>query len=243
MNTKQNELKEKIFNLVKLQKHEVEVEHYNQKLVDIPKEMEALDKNLFEIDQTHQLEKESLKTLKKQYRDMENESKTILDQVKKSEDKLKAIKTNREYQSGLKEIDELQLKNSQYEDQMINYLDEIDEAEQSFSKREVELSEEKELIEVSRQEILVDEKDIKLKLDELENERALIVEQVDEALIDKYTLIKSKGIPTPVTAVINAACQGCYVNIPPQKFIELSRFEELTVCPHCERIIYAVKEE
>ncbi|MEE9535799.1 MAG: C4-type zinc ribbon domain-containing protein, partial [Desulfobacterales bacterium] len=35
-----------------------------------------------------------------------------------------------------------------------------------------------------------------------------------------------------------AVCQGCNVNIPPQLYNELQRFDTLMFCPHCQRIIY-----
>jgi hypothetical protein len=46
-----------------------------------------------------------------------------------------------------------------------------------------------------------------------------------------------------VAPVVDAVCQGCHLNIPWQLFNELHRFDELTFCPHCRRIIFCQEEE
>ena len=76
-----------------------------------------------------------------------------LDRIKKSEAKLSAVKTNKEYQSSLKEIDDLKDMSSKKEDDMIEFLDRIEEAENvlkekvaEFSELEEEMKTEKEII-------------------------------------------------------------------------------------------------
>jgi hypothetical protein len=41
-----------------------------------------------------------------------------------------------------------------------------------------------------------------------------------------------------IIAVIDAVCQGCHMNIPPQMYNELQRGDNLTKCPMCQRLIY-----
>jgi predicted nucleic acid-binding Zn-ribbon protein len=41
-----------------------------------------------------------------------------------------------------------------------------------------------------------------------------------------------------VAAVENGVCQVCHMIIPPQKFIELQRDQDIMQCPHCHRFIY-----
>jgi hypothetical protein len=36
----------------------------------------------------------------------------------------------------------------------------------------------------------------------------------------------------------NETCQGCFVNVPPQMFIEVQKNNSLVRCPNCNRILY-----
>jgi hypothetical protein len=51
-----------------------------------------------------------LMILKKSYRELESESKVNREMIVKSNEKLRAVKTNKEYQSILKEIEEIRKK-------------------------------------------------------------------------------------------------------------------------------------
>ncbi len=42
-----------------------------------------------------------------------------------------------------------------------------------------------------------------------------------------------------IAKVEDAVCEGCHMNIPPQMYNELQRFESLMYCPQCQRIIYS----
>jgi predicted nucleic acid-binding Zn-ribbon protein len=69
--------------------------------------------------------KKALDDLKKSYRELESESKVNREMIVKSNEKLRAVKTNKEYQSILKEIEEIRKKNSGIEDQMLDQLEAI----------------------------------------------------------------------------------------------------------------------
>jgi hypothetical protein len=36
----------------------------------------------------------------------------------------------------------------------------------------------------------------------------------------------------------DSVCLGCHMNIPPQVYNELQRFDSLKLCPFCNRILY-----
>ncbi len=60
---------------------------------------------------------------------------------------------------------------------------------------------------------------------------------------NKYESIKARSGGRAVVAVRDEACQGCFIHIPPQVYIQLKRGdEELIMCPHCYRILYVEEE-
>jgi predicted nucleic acid-binding Zn-ribbon protein len=57
-------------------------------------------------------------------------------------------------------------------------------------------------------------------------------------LLKKYDVIKEKRTGQAVVSVWKEICAGCHMNIPPQMYNELQRYEKVVTCPNCNRIIY-----
>ena len=51
-----------------------------------------------------------------------------------------------------------------------------------------------------------------------------------------YLREKRNGIA--VSTAKNGVCLGCFMNIPPQLFIEVTKNRQLIQCPSCGRILY-----
>ena len=63
--------------------------------------------------------------------------------------------------------------------------------------------------------------------------------EISPSLLKKYETIKSRRGGVAVVKAKDETCQGCYMNIPPQLYLQLVRgIEEVQICPHCHRILY-----
>lgn len=231
-------MKKQIEILVKFQRIEIEKKQIQLKLDDVSTKIEALDNRVAESENLLESESVRLDDLKKQYRQFESDVQMNLAQIQKSNEKLRSVKTNKEYQSMLKEIDEVKKKNSLLEDEMIACLDQMDVVEQDINEKTKALSEFKDQAAADKASILSDTEEGRKRLAQLEIEQENVFQQVDPDLMKKYVAVKALVRNTALAAVKNAVCQGCNLNIPPQLFNELQRFESLTFCPHCQRIIY-----
>ncbi len=231
-------IKEQIKILVNLQNIERESANIKSKLNDVSTRMDVLDSRLSAVEGNVENETVQLGNLQKQYREFESDVQLNLSQVQKSQVKLRSIKTNKEYQSILKEIEDIQNKNSLIEDEMITCLDRMDDAEKVISLKKEEFATVKDDVSIEKESIARETEQNKKRLAELEAEWKKISAEIDSELIRKYTTVKEKVKSRAVAAVKNAVCQGCNLNIPPQLYNELQRFDNLKFCPHCQRIIY-----
>lgn len=232
-------MKEQIRVLVKLQHLDTETIRIKSTLHDVSKKLENLDSSLREIEQTIKDQEPVLEELKKQYRDYESDVKMNLAKNKKSQAKLRSIKTNKEYQSLLKEIEDVKSKNSSIEDKMIECLDRMDETEENIAKKKDEYLQFSDHIKSEKQSIEHEAGMDKKKLDELNMDREKVSGLIDAQLFKKYLVIKEQqqgGLA--VVPVKDAVCHGCNVNLPPQLYNELFRYDSLKFCPNCHRIIY-----
>ena len=231
-------IKEQIDILVKLQKIEIESEDIKSKLSNVAKKIDSFDAKLKEFEQSIIDEKSLLNDLSKKYRSYDSDAQTSLALVKKSQEKLRAVKTNREYQSLLKEIEELNAKNSRAEDEMLLCLDRIDETEKNISVKKDEYSRVKERVNSDKETIMWEVEHGKERLAKLEAEWNSISSGVEPELLKRYMMVKRRVKGIAIASVAKSVCSGCNMNLPPQMYNELQRCDSLKFCPNCQRIIY-----
>ncbi|MBW2568897.1 MAG: hypothetical protein JRD93_04265 [Deltaproteobacteria bacterium] len=231
-------IKEQIFILVKLQKIETEVCGLKSTLSNVARKHDTLDAELREFKQSIDNEKSLFDELKKQYRLYESDVQTNLEQIKKSQANLRSIKTNREYQSLLKQIDELNVKNAQVEDEMLEVLDRIDKAESNIAARNNEYSMLEDRV-VSDKEMIRQQSEHGNKmLAQFDMDFNDVAGSITPELLEKYEMIKTQKGGIAIVSVNDAVCGGCNMNITPQMYNELQRCDSLMFCPNCQRMIY-----
>ena len=232
-------MKDQINILVKLQKIETESDSIKLKLSDVSKRLETLDEGLKEFERTIEDQESIINELKKRYRDYESDAQMNLELEKKSQEKLRSVKTNREYQSILKETEDIKAKNSKIEDEMIECLDQMDEKEKFIATKKDEYLQLADSIKNEKLSINQEVGQGKKKLDELEAERKGVSSMAEPELLKKYFIVKEQNHGgLAVVPVKDAVCRGCNVNLPPQLYNELHSYETLKFCPNCHRIIY-----
>ncbi len=224
--------------LVKLQAVETEANRIKAALNEVPKKLDVLDTKLKEFEQLVEEQEAVVTELKEKYRGNESDVQMHLDMISKSQEKLVAVKTNKEYQAILKEIGEFKKKNSKIEDEMLASLDRTEADEKLLADRKTEYSQLKDELESEKDVIIKESEAEEKKLSMFETDWNKISEQVAPKLLEIYAKVQKQTKGIAITAVKSAVCQACYMNIPPQMYNELHRCDELNFCPHCHRIVY-----
>jgi predicted nucleic acid-binding Zn-ribbon protein len=231
--------RDQIDELVKLQQIEIETRKITAKLSNVNQRLEKLDDKLLDFKQVIEQKESVIDELNQKYRSYESDAQMNLDRIKKSEAKLSSVKTNKEYQSSLKEIDDLKEKNSMLEDDMIECLDRLEEAENALNAKMNEYSELEAQMKAEKEIIQRESEEDSRQLGNLNTEWNTVSEGIEAELLGIFNQIKeTQTNKIGIVAVKNAACQGCHMNIPPQMYNELQRGDKLKRCPICERIIY-----
>jgi hypothetical protein len=203
-----------------------------------PKELKRLDeKHKIEKDRM-QKEREKIDLLEKERRKKEGLLSAEQEKIKRSEGRMLEIKTNKEYQAFLHEIEMIKDSNSREEEEILRLMEEIDEVRKGFSKREKEVAAVLEKIEAEKKAI--QEKMIRddAAWSQQKERREVLAKQLESRLYRLYNTLKEKRQEVSVVRVTHETCQGCFLNIPPQMFIEVQKNSALIQCPHCNRILY-----
>ena len=236
--------KELIDTLVKIQKIDIETEKLNGILEQVPVRINAIEQQLEEFNSRVDTDASAVADLKKQYRNYESELQLNLGKIKKSEEKLHSVKTNKEYQSSLKEIDDLKAISSKFEDEMLEFLEKIETAEKDLQIRKQQHKEVVVETDLKRAAIQREAEQSKARLEQLISDRNATAANLDANLLALFNRVKAKhpnGVA--IAEVRDAVCLGCNMNIPPQIYNELQRRDSLKYCPSCERIIFWRKLE
>ena len=231
-------MKEQLELLWELQKIDLELKSIKEEKDRYPKEIKKLDERQNIEKERVQKEKERVELLEKTRRQKEGHLNVEQEKIKKAERKMSEVKTNKEYQALLTEIDMIKEANSRIEEEVLQVLDEIDELKKDLSKKEKEVGITLEKIEGERKKI--QEKnalDDRVWNEQIER-REVLSKQIESKLFKLYNTLKDKRGGVGVVNVKNETCQGCFVNVPPQMFIEVQKNNALIRCPHCNRILY-----
>jgi predicted nucleic acid-binding Zn-ribbon protein len=231
-------LREQLELLWELQKIDLGLKSIKEEKDRYPKEMKKLDEKQKAERERIEREKEKVESLEKTRRQKEGQLALEQEKIKRAGGRMSEIKTNKEYQALLTEIEALKEANSRMEEEILQVMDEIDELKKDLSKREKDAGVTLEKIEAERkklQETMAHDEKVWNK--QMERREALS-KQIESKLVKLYNTLKEKRQGVGVVSVKHETCQGCFVHVPPQMFIEVQKNNTIVRCPNCNRILF-----
>ena len=231
-------MKEQLALLIELQKAESEISKMNIKCRMLPEEIAELDETLKEFHLSVEENRKNLQGIQQDHREKEEQLKRGQEVLKRTRDRLSEVKTNKEYQAVLKEIEGIEKKNSVAEDEIISLLEKTDHL------KEVLRIKEKEVVSYERQywegknKLEEEIRAIDQNLLACKKKGNELKKRISAHLLKKYEAIKLLNNGLAVAPVWKEVCEGCHMKIPAQLYNEVQKFIELCICPNCNRIIY-----
>jgi uncharacterized protein len=231
-------LREQLALLIELQKMESATGRITARKKDLPVQMGELETKFLEFSAVAETQREQLEALRKRRKEKDNLLRISQETLKRTRDRLLEVKTNREYQSVLKEIETLEEKNSQMEDEIISLLEELDVFEKGVKNKEDDLDVHRRRYEGDKAKMTEELNSIAEELDLCARKSDEIRVKISADVMRKYEQIKSAGRGVAVVSVWKEVCGGCHMSIPPQLYNELQKSNILITCPNCSRIMY-----
>ena len=231
-------MKEQLSYLIELQKLDLKIGEITVKKKELPEKIAQMDGEFMAITASMEEARNKLEELNKRRGEKEDKLKRGIDTRKKAIERQSEVKTNKEYQAILKEIETIENKNSEFEDEIISAMEELDHLkgvlktkEKDFDNRRTQYEKDKKRIEKEISQLDVDLSDCQRQSNDLRR-------QVRSELQKRYETIKGARNGLAVVSAWKEVCGGCHMNIPPQLYIELQKSADLLSCPNCNRIIY-----
>ena len=231
-------LREQLALLIELQKMESAAGRIAARKKDLPVQMAELETKFKEHHAGVETVREQLEGLRKRRRDKDNQLHIGQETLKRTREKLLDVKTNKEYQSVLKEIETFETKNSHMEDEIISLLDELDILEKAVKTREEELEAQSRRYEEEKTKMTDELGSLVGELDVCARKSGELRKTISTDILRKYEQIKYAKRGVAVVSCWKEICNGCHMSIPPQLYNELQKSTLLITCPNCNRIIY-----
>jgi uncharacterized protein len=231
-------LNELIEQLVALQEIDLVIDKIDS---EIKQEQDGLDgriSSLVEREGRISEQEIQIEELEKERRTLEDEMTDKIAHVKERQSKMMQVQTSREQTALLKEIEDAKKNVKENEEKIVSIMEQVE-------KLTAETTEEKNLLKAEK--TLVDEEKEKVKtvIDELskgkktkKNRREKQAGAVNGSMIQKYEILRERRNGLAIVNVLDGVCQGCFMNLPPQKYNMLLRGDQVLECPSCQRLIY-----
>lgn len=182
---------------------------------------------------------DELETLKQQKKDIEEKLRAGEEKVKTDEKKLGGVKNEKEFNALSKEISSANKNKKAGELELASLAKLLAEKESLFKEKDAAISEKKARLENLRKELESNETSWSEALVSKTQMRDSLVPNVRPDVFRSYESIRSRRGGRGLVPVKDETCQGCFIHIPPQIYIQLKKgVDEIISCPHCHRILF-----
>mgnify|MGYP001107490442 CR=1 FL=1 len=235
-------LKKEIETLVRLQQIELEMIRLQQEVDKVENEKKGLAARLAAFESALEADRLALAQVQQQCTDLEQEIQVVNDRIIKSNETLRMVKTNKEYQVLLREVDGNKKRKNGLEDHVLTLYEQREAAEVRLKETEAQFLELKQQILAEQAKIDELTMDDREQLAELEEQQRSIGESLNPALLNRFRRIARMNQGQAVARISDETCMGCFMNVPPQLCIEVQRGNQMISCPQCSRILYHIDE-
>jgi predicted nucleic acid-binding Zn-ribbon protein len=223
--------------LIRLQELDLETARLNQKLAEIAPQIEETRIHLAAAERALEEGKARVEIARKERRAAEKSLETQIDKRRKFQDQQSKVKTNKEYQALMGELEALKIEETAHEDRILALMEEQAAAEAQLPALTVEVGREKAEFQLKEKVLRGAEEKLRGELAAAEAARAGVVAALEPDKLQAYQRIaKLRG--SAVAEVRDEFCLGCRTKMPSQNFMDAMRNDRILGCPNCHRILY-----
>lgn len=203
----------------------------------IPKRREALNDAVAQAKGALDQAKKELEQIRLSRRTVEKEVETIAAEGRKLEGQLHAIKTNKEYQALLHEIELLKTKRSDHETKILEAFDREERLAAAVSAAERRVQTEEARRKEGEEALAREAADLEQRIHSLVQDRDAVKPRVPAPLLSRYDRLASARDGIAVAEVKKGACGACFKGLTPHALQEARKGDQIQICESCGRIM------
>jgi predicted nucleic acid-binding Zn-ribbon protein len=229
---------QKLSPLIELQKLDLRIMEITEIRRKIPERLHAAEAPLREATQALNDTKTSVETAVKERRSHEKDLEAHEAHTDKMKSHAASLKTNKEYQAHLFELELANKKRGDFEEKILLAMEKIDQLQKTVKELQEKKTELEKVFTKEKQGLDTQDKELATELAQLELRHREASVRVEKVLLDRYNQVKASRKDQPLAAVRDGICAGCRLQIPPQLIAQVKRSDDLQICPYCRRMLY-----
>jgi predicted nucleic acid-binding Zn-ribbon protein len=224
--------------LIELQEMDSSILLINEKKESLPHKLEYSKAALKETSNAFQKVSKKYDDLNKIKKNKDLGLEEIQDKINKLRSRGSEIKTNKEYEAHLKEIEGFEKNKYKIEDEILSAMEDIENFSREMKEEEIKLKKADNDFKQHEKELEEESKKLDSEIEMCMAKRKEFVERIDDEIYSQYmNLLKRLG-DMAVVPTKNEVCLGCNTNIPPQLYNDIKKNDDLYTCYYCKRFLY-----
>src|SRR3989338_3039787 len=222
--------------LQELKKIDLEIDQLQYNKNTYPKRIDQLNETLKTEKKKSEVKRQTLLDLEKKKKSLELDLSDKEAKIKKSEERMMAVKSNEEYQAMKREIEITRQDNGVIEEQILEVMLQIDDVKNNLNQFEAETAKCSQTVTQEIENIQNDLSHIDETLTEKNKLRQVKIQELSSETLSIYQRIRTKE-SLAVSETIRGKCIGCSMTLPPQLYNQIQKGDALHFCPNCLRIL------
>ena len=231
-------MNQNLSSLIELQKLDLRIAEIQEQRRKIPERLQTIDAPLREARQLHQQTRASVDTLIKERRSHEQDLEAHEAHTEKMKSRLSELKSNKEYQAHLFEIEVANKKKGDIEEKVLLCMEKVEQLQRTAKEAQEKLNAIEKTFTQEKQALNELERTLSTELADLEAQQQARSAHVEKGLLSRYHSIKAVRKDHALAEIKEGICSGCRLQLPPQLISEVKRAEDLHTCPYCRRMLY-----
>jgi len=174
----------------------------------------------------------------KEKKDREMELAAKEENTKKLQGQLYQLKTNKEYNTMLAQIQDSKADGSMVEDKILEAMEKIEKSKAAVDEEKKKLLLEETGFNEEKKKVELELKQIDERLATLSSQRQQLLPCVDKSILGQYDRILHNREGLAIVAVKDSTCKGCHMFVPPQVINMIQSYDRIITCEVCNRILY-----
>ncbi len=204
---------------------------------DLPRRRDALREALTRAKETAEKSKKDLEQARLARRVVEKEVETISAEAMKLERQLSDVKTNKEYQAFLHEIELLKNKRSEQETRILESFEREEALTAAVAAAEKRVKDEEVRLKEGEEALAREGAELDQSLHSLTQDREAVKPRVPPALLSKYDRLLPAKSGVAVVEIKKGACGACFKSLTPHALQEARKGDQVQICEACGRIM------
>ena len=233
-------MNEQLAILIQLQDLDGRLDAIAEKRRQFPHAVEAAGRPVEEAQAALAATQGELDALNRDRRTKEQDLKEREERIDKLRARAGDLKSNKEYQAHLFEIELAQQEKGTVEERLLELMDRTEAIQKAVREQEEQLAARRRAFDAERARLQAEQQAMEAEVERGSAESKALTDRLAPGHRQTYEYLRTTRKGLAVAALKSGTCQGCRLSLQPQLVADIRKNEKILTCTYCQRILYSL---